>query len=477
MDRNTLKSLSYPHLLVQGTIVTNMSLCCFCFVFKCLPSLSILQDICRKLFCDASRNLVNQECVLEDGWHCFTMFVKLTPENPSLLNKFFEVLKSESIWYVLRGLKKIGSIWNIQLYFRYPNYALLQLFVSTPVDFFSYIILYLHQTSNLNVNNVSIFSEFIYADYAVSETKDKLVVTIQNENTNSTDILESDINQPDMPFSICKKMMYKFTVLDLLHVEPIVILNLTELNMKIVDEAFLIIEESFLTKRFHRWEFRYKLGKISIALSTYNSIYDTMPVSIILEDADVKTDIKIGLKKYIAFVWVSLSIVCLAVTLLTFFTHKELQSQPGINTVILSISLLLAQAMYQFGAGQTRVPHWACALIGALCHFLWLAVMFSMNACSVGMFLVFRNLKKISPRYNKTLTTKTIISIVVFSLAFVLINIVYSVIESRGAEHWLRWQILLFFFLLDAAIYIYCSFFDNSPFKYCSLCLCGNIYQ
>lgn len=96
------------------------------------------------------------------------------------------------------------------------------------------------------------------------------------------------------------------------------------------------------------------------------------------------------------------------------------------------ISLFLAQTLYQFGAAQTSLPDWACALIGAICHFLWLAVMFSMNVCSVELYLVFRSMRKLSSNQKNWNTIRNVLFIVFSSSLFVVINIVVSLFSSSG---------------------------------------------
>ena len=109
-----------------------------------------------------------------------------------------------------------------------------------------------------------------------------------------------------------------------------------------------------------------------------------------------------------------------------------LHSQPDINNIILCISLFLAQTLYQFGAAQTSLPDWACSLIGVICHFLWLAVMFSMNVCSVELYLVFRSMRKLPSNLKRWHTIRNVLIIVFSSSFFVVINIVVSLASSSG---------------------------------------------
>ena len=88
--------------------------------------------------------------------------------------------------------------------------------------------------------------------------------------------------------------------------------------------------------------------------------------------------------------------------------------------------------MYQFGAGQTSLPGWACTLIGAICHFLWLTAIFSMNACSIHIYLTFSKSRVLLSTFDYKNTFYHIAYIGVASLAFVSLNIIISLIRSQG---------------------------------------------
>ena len=139
-------------------------------------------------------------------------------------------------------------------------------------------------------------------------------------------------------------------------------------------------------------------------------------------------------KKVLSLVCVCMSIICLLVTIATYFFLPVLRSNPGMNNLILSIFLLLAQSVYQFGAGQTSVPPVFCAVIGAVCHFLWLCVVFSLNLCSTQMFIIFKKQIKVTPHFDKAQTIRGIIYIFSMSALFVVINLVVSLVRSKAGD-------------------------------------------
>ena len=117
-----------------------------------------------------------------------------------------------------------------------------------------------------------------------------------------------------------------------------------------------------------------------------------------------------------------------------YIRFSELRSQPGINNLILCICLMGAQAVYQFGAGQQGLSHVACSMIGAICHLLWLAVIFSLNSCSFQMFLIFRSHTKLLSASNFRISLMTIVYIFCSSLVLVVVNIIISYIRTSGAD-------------------------------------------
>lgn len=96
---------------------------------------------------------------------------------------------------------------------------------------------------------------------------------------------------------------------------------------------------------------------------------------------------------YLSLVCTCISLICLLLTLITFFTFSALRSLPNKNTMFLAMSLFVAQAAFQFGAGGTG-NKMACQIIGVAIHFLWLTVVFWVNICCFHMFRVFASSAK-----------------------------------------------------------------------------------
>ena len=211
---------------------------------------------------------------------------------------------------------------------------------------------------------------------------------------------------------------------------PFIEVEFEEIFMS-VQNGFLIVQgNSAFNKTFLSWEFQVTETGVLLCLEDYTPIYNALPKFTF--EGKVSAEKEVGPKRILSFVCVCLSITCLLVTIVIYLIFSELQSQPGINNLTLCICLLLAQSFYQFGAGQQSLSESACSVIGALCHLFWLSVLFSMNACSIQMFIIFKSNMKLSPVFKKKSTFVTILYISFASLTFVLINTAVSFVSSKG---------------------------------------------
>ncbi|ESO98825.1 hypothetical protein LOTGIDRAFT_158775 [Lottia gigantea] len=80
-----------------------------------------------------------------------------------------------------------------------------------------------------------------------------------------------------------------------------------------------------------------------------------------------------------------ISVIFLVITLVIFRCVKSLRTTIGIGIIALSVSLVIAQLLFEFGAEQTETS-WVCQTLGILTHFFWLASTFWMNVCTLILF-------------------------------------------------------------------------------------------
>ncbi len=103
----------------------------------------------------------------------------------------------------------------------------------------------------------------------------------------------------------------------------------------------------------------------------------------------VSSDFTTG--KIMTGICLSCSLLFLLLTLLVYTFLKALHTVPGLNLILLTSSLFVAQVVYLFGAGTVATPT-ICTVIGVVIHYFWLVSFAWMNICCVHMYRVFTNL-------------------------------------------------------------------------------------
>ena len=207
---------------------------------------------------------------------------------------------------------------------------------------------------------------------------------------------------------------------------PFVRIHFDETTITIQNTSLYISENNI----FPYWRYEEHGDQVSLCLDDYKEIYNE--VGFRPGEKTLNVDVSVDARDALALALVCLSIICLLITIITYFLLSELHTQPGANNMILCVSLLLAQSVYQFGAGQQTLSKWPCAIIGAISHFLWLSVMFSMNVCSIKVFLAVIKVRRTSHGFSKSKTTMNILYVSLSSLGFVAANVTVSLAESGG---------------------------------------------
>ena len=403
------------------------------------------------------------QCVMmrteDSDWTCYTVlfFIKLTPANatnetnltendiqiqqlPNVLFQFFRevVLKSDPLMNIYR-------IEDFRVYKRisvsadgsnFVEYLVVQLAVNTEKitsDLLSNMYLELHNNISFSYLAVEFRSEFVLYDIVGQYIDENWVLHFDPRIDFSS--LPNTTNRilEHLPFD---NTLYEIGSVDYCYILfrkssvcPFITLELNEFSTK-VENGFLILKDNDTTASFSPWEFEMN-SEIHLCAADYNEYFNSH-LLLYPQENTVLQDNSLQPKQYLSFFLVCLSILCLFITVVIYLMFPVLHSQPGINNIILCIFLFLAQTLYQFGAAQTSLPDWACSLIGAICHFLWLAVMFSMNVCSVELYLVFRSMRKRPSNLKRWHTIRNVLFIVFSSSMFVVINIVVSLASSSG---------------------------------------------
>ena len=409
----------------------------------------LFQRQCREIYCHQRRYLSDDhQCVAaKTGWEvshayiCYNraIFIRLTPDSSTgrleetILNEiiFQDKLHMFFLSFIPKQLISYHQLYKKASVFTGIVDYLVAVFVIDTEPLEMDIILHMytkvHNTS-FEVRGIRLLAELVAYDLPLNSS-----VSNRNESVPSPDNIATDhieivsLDSKKYNHSNDESCIWPFFELE---VCPFVKFHLTELPARI-DGDFLLIESNISTVIFNMFEYVIEFYAISLCVTDYSK------VSAILDTgfgqlANISNSNVVPVKQLLAFWCVCLSLLCLLITLVVYIALPQLQSQPGMNNIVLCISLLMAQAVYQFGAAQTSLPSWACELIGAVCHFLWLCVAFSMNVCSAEMFFVFRKLTRLPPRFSWAHTMRNITYIFLCSISFVLVNFVVSLSVSNG---------------------------------------------
>ena len=102
----------------------------------------------------------------------------------------------------------------------------------------------------------------------------------------------------------------------------------------------------------------------------------------------------------VTFVCTILSLTGLFLTFSVYCLCPKLRTTPGMNNMMLIISLFVSQVTFQFSS-TFETSSIACEISGIIAHFLWLSVFMWMNVCSFHMFRAFSGIISIQPRHGK----------------------------------------------------------------------------
>ena len=133
----------------------------------------------------------------------------------------------------------------------------------------------------------------------------------------------------------------------------------------------------------------------------------------------------------VSMLCVSLSLVCLLLSSITFCIFPSLRSLPGKNNLALIFSLLCAQTLYLIGSyAKFEQDSVVCITLGVCTHFMWLVAIFWMNICTYHVYRVFTGPVSVSTgRHVKTLIIYSSYVMTV-STILVLVNVLVSFLTS-----------------------------------------------
>ena len=137
----------------------------------------------------------------------------------------------------------------------------------------------------------------------------------------------------------------------------------------------------------------------------------------------------------LSLICVSVSLVCLFISFLTFCLFPRLRTLPGQTNMTLILCLFIAQTMFLVSS-FSRFPRGsnACKTVGLLTHLFWLMSTFWMNICTFHVFKVFSNFGQVTAGKGlKTFLIYWFYSIML-SVTLVLVNIFVSLRNSNNTD-------------------------------------------
>ncbi|XP_076443036.1 uncharacterized protein LOC143281673 [Babylonia areolata] len=132
----------------------------------------------------------------------------------------------------------------------------------------------------------------------------------------------------------------------------------------------------------------------------------------------------------------SLSLLCLALTLLTYSLFPELRSLPGLNNMGLCSSLAAAQLVMFTPRHRISSISPLCISAGVALHWLWLMAWLWMAICCVHMLRVFtaKTRHALTQRETQKAFLRNVLSTVVVSVGIVVLTMATSAAVSGGSS-------------------------------------------
>ena len=404
--------------------------------------------LCRSIHCPNDLLLLDQQCLSENQYvnkKCYEIFLKLTPQENISFDKSAPEFEEFGFVVLSMFVKYRYGMAEIQVYQKSVNfdtseldddvleYLVIKVLISPfeqrwPEYLINFIEKFHNRTHVLSyIMTITVDVEVI----SVVGRTDKTVTIIEDmDSANRSHVrLNSFFKFNPVPSTACNSS--KVIPFNILMTCPFVKIEVSGLPISF-DGELIVIKDNTSKIVLFQWKYEFDGDILSICLDDYQFILDNIELVRSPVYSSTSQDIKPA--QFLSLVCVCISIICSSVTILTYLFIPRLQTQPGVNNIILCVSLILAQTMYQFGSGQKSLSTLGCSIIGASCHFLWLCVIFSMNSCCIQMFSIFKYNIKLSPHYSWKTTFKIVLYIIGSSCLFVCLNILDSNFRSGGQE-------------------------------------------
>ena len=401
--------------------------------------------LCRNVYCPEGFRLLTLDCFSENQFgntNCYQLYVKLTPQNGTYLIGSEQDNKelAHSLMYIF--YRNLNVIEKLHFYKKVPfsddnfvienmiEYVIMKVVFNVtgrrwPTLLSDFLQSYHNVTSGIFYSGSMINLDVEIVSVSTIADDQMLEVLIMGKTGHTVNLFNEMYPNGDSKCIGNGEFLFNKLLFC-----PFVILKSSEFSL-MFENGFLIIKDNITEIILPNWQYEKHGDIIHICLDDYQYMSDVLSWS----HATIFSAVgELKPTQLLSLICVCVSITCLFVTIFAYLFIPKLQTQPGVNNIILCVSLLLAQVFYQFGSGQRSLSPLACSVLGVICHFLWLSVMFSMNSCCIHMFIIFKHSLKLSPRFNMKTTMKSILYVIGSSLAFVCLNLVISISRSAGKE-------------------------------------------
>lgn len=241
--------------------------------------------------------------------------------------------------------------------------------------------------------------------------------------------LHSDIFVPYIQNELSQNDIYSTCPSD---VDSVNILSLSDCPKTMIPLVGHEIQEDGLSMESHNYiiplrDFFYHNGStINVCLETYEMFFKSKAEPNIVNNLDIS--------KTLSIVLVTISLMCILATLLTYIFLPTLQNLPGKNTISLSVNLLVAQSLYLLSSFALFYKgSAACVATGVALHFFWLSTIMWTNVCTFHMLYTLTAVKHMTVNSGKRFLCYNIYPVTVAS-TLVIANVVVSYYVTHGAS-------------------------------------------
>ena len=291
----------------------------------------------------------------------------------------------------------------------------------------------------INMSHIGVFVVFIkfkddvdFADRLIG--LDDSVIAIPSLDFNPQELEDTYGAKHPIKYSVSKRQLAKFsTELDL----PLSAHQTINLEGTAVVSKFLkceMIELNLDTFDIRRQEAGIFLAELSLFLSRNDYMETNLnQIRVCARDyipstKNLDRPSRPSLINILSITCACLSFISLIITLIVYSVFTELRTQPGLNNMSLSVSLLAAITGLFIGGIRSIDGFW-CSLVGLLVHFLWLNSVFWLNICCFHMFRTFGTIRL--PVKKKTSWMYHVYGLI-GSTVLININIIWSLSVSNG---------------------------------------------